>query len=533
MSPIHTLPIELLAEIFELAIHDDTHINDVFRISQVCFDWRQLTRGTPRLWARPIQINVPKDRKPRKVDADSVSIMTADLDPAAAQPGLVSPPWYLLPTYDPTEIVIDSDGSVRAGTVPALVEHFTAQEQADETFIKVFFVAFRSFTTIEKLFTLLVQRFSIQPPPKMTQVEYEDWSKFKHDIQSSVLNLFKSLIESSDVLEKDDVLILHRIAEFLLVEEVARFPAAKQLLILIERAVGPLGKVLTGSQLQRGSDVERGVSSPPLLSQSSQQLKLSDIEPLELARQLTIIESQLYQKIRPVECLRRVQNQQPPQLEHNDNISIVIQTSNKIAFWVAESVLSHENSQLRAGAVEHLISVADHCRRLNNFSTMVAITAGLNTRSIRRLKRTWEQVDQKYAALFSVCEMIIDSDKGFTTYRSMMAPITPPCVPFLGTYLPTLQFIRERDGRSNNMPALVDLRKLQETLKVAEEMERFQAPFDFHVIPAIQAYIEESLSSAADTKELSECLWTLSLEREPRERDDSNMARLLQESGFL
>ncbi|KAJ7366383.1 hypothetical protein DFH08DRAFT_948415 [Mycena albidolilacea] len=34
ISPIRTLPVELLTEIFGLAIHDDTHIKDAFRVSQ-------------------------------------------------------------------------------------------------------------------------------------------------------------------------------------------------------------------------------------------------------------------------------------------------------------------------------------------------------------------------------------------------------------------------------------------------------------------------------------------------------------------
>lgn len=37
-------------------------------------------------------------------------------------------PWYLRPNYDQSEILIDPDGSVRAGTPSALVERLTAHE---------------------------------------------------------------------------------------------------------------------------------------------------------------------------------------------------------------------------------------------------------------------------------------------------------------------------------------------------------------------------------------------------------------------
>ncbi|KAJ6466269.1 hypothetical protein C8R45DRAFT_776956, partial [Mycena sanguinolenta] len=50
MSPIRGLPIELLVEIFRLAIDDKTHVEDAYRISQICADWREVAHTTPRLW---------------------------------------------------------------------------------------------------------------------------------------------------------------------------------------------------------------------------------------------------------------------------------------------------------------------------------------------------------------------------------------------------------------------------------------------------------------------------------------------------
>ncbi|KAJ7366388.1 hypothetical protein DFH08DRAFT_167048 [Mycena albidolilacea] len=59
ISPIRTLPVELLSEIFGLAIHDDTHIQDAFRVSQVCSDWRRVAHGTPELWNRNFRVYPP------------------------------------------------------------------------------------------------------------------------------------------------------------------------------------------------------------------------------------------------------------------------------------------------------------------------------------------------------------------------------------------------------------------------------------------------------------------------------------------
>lgn len=75
--------------------------------------------------------------------------------------------------------------------------------------------------------------------------------------------------------------------------------------------------------------VNTSLGPPPasIIPKSNKKLKLLDIDPLELARQLTIMESLLYQKIKPMECLQRSREQKT---EHVDNITTVIQTSNRV-----------------------------------------------------------------------------------------------------------------------------------------------------------------------------------------------------------
>lgn len=65
----------------------------------------------------------------------------------------------------------------------------------------------------------------------------------------------------------------------------------------------------------------------PIQPKSSKQLKLLDIDPLELARQLTIMESRLYQSIRPMECLHRSRE---AKTDYKDNITNVTQNFNRV-----------------------------------------------------------------------------------------------------------------------------------------------------------------------------------------------------------
>lgn len=61
--------------------------------------------------------------------------------------------------------------------------------------------------------------------------------------------------------------------------------------------------------------------------------RLLDINPIELARQLTLYEAQLYQKIRPIECLHKAWSQ-TDKPESGANIKAMILTSNKVSFVV-------------------------------------------------------------------------------------------------------------------------------------------------------------------------------------------------------
>ncbi len=69
-----------------------------------------------------------------------------------------------------------------------------------------------------------------------------------------------------------------------------------------------------------------------------------------------------------------------------------------------------------------------------------------------------------------------------------------------------------------------------------DDIKRGQAtPDNLTPGPGILGFIEDALNqfSNTDTRASSDTFWKLSLEREPREREDEKMARLLQESGFL
>lgn len=106
-----------------------------------------------------------------------------------------------------------------------------------------------------------------------------------------------------------------------------------------------------------------------------------------------------------------------------------------------------------------------------------------------------------------------------------------------GVFLTTLTFVQDgsKDALPNN---LINFRKRQKAAEVIDDIQRWQSqPHNFQLLPNVSAFIEESLQQYNDQgKEpvnWSDTFWNMSLVREPRERDDEKMARLLTESGFM
>jgi son of sevenless len=91
------------------------------------------------------------------------------------------------------------------------------------------------------------------------------------------------------------------------------------------------------------------------------------------------------------------------------------------------------------------------------------------------------------------------------------------------------------DGNSDRLgDDMVNFTKRHRSADIITRIKLWQSkPYSFKPIPLVQTYLEESLNRFSDDEHLRDYFWNLSLRREPREREDERMNRLLYESGFL
>ncbi|KAA6408502.1 MAG: ras GEF [Lasallia pustulata] len=420
---------------------------------------------------------------------------------------------------------------LRGGTLTALVEQLTRHDRLDSHFNNTFLLTYRSFTTATELFEMLVRRFSIQPPRGISEDDYKTWvDKKQKPIRFRVVNILKSWfdhywMENNDQASNE---LLRRVYSFAKGSvETTKTPGSVPLISIVEQRLK--GHDANAKRLVLTMNTPTPV---PIMPKNMKKLKFLDIDATEFARQLTIIESRLYGKIKPTECLNKTWQKKvsPEEPEPAVNVKALILHSNQLTNWVAEMILTQSDVKKRVVVIKHFVSVADKCRALNNFSTLTSIISALSTAPIHRLNRTWQQVNARTSSVLEQMRRLMGSTKNFADYRETLHLANPPCIPFFGVYLTDLTFIEDGIPSVIKRTNLINFAKRAKTAEVIRDIQQYQnVPYPLQPVPELQDYILSNMQAAGDVHEM----YDKSLAVEPREREDEKIARLLSESGFL
>ncbi|KAM0789291.1 hypothetical protein ACM66B_000131 [Microbotryomycetes sp. NB124-2] len=438
------------------------------------------------------------------------------------------PPW-LGPDYDPSEVSFGPEGQIRGGTLRALVIAATSHEgRIDSSYLSAFLMTYRTFCTPYELLNCLAERFMVVQPEGLTPEEVKEWEVRKlKPVRARTANVIKTWVR--DFMDTDiEPEVLRRIADFATNTMRDRVQSPQIVKVVEERMAGVAPRSL--------GNLAPGQPPAPVLPRNLRKIKLVDVDPLEIARQISIMDGKLFTKITPQECLGKAWPREYG--SDSPNISAMIDMSNAVTRWVTETILQQEETKKRAAIIKHFILIAERCLTLNNFSTLIHIIAGLNSTPIHRLRRTWEAVSQKSMVSLGILNNLMRPDKNYKEYREHLRRVTPPCVPFMGVYLTDWTFIG--DGNPDMLrekPNQINFNKRQKASELILMIKLHQSTtYNLTVVPTLAQYLQDNLFSAGSASGSTaddQRLYELSLAREPRERDDEKIARLLSESGFL
>ncbi|KAF7728337.1 hypothetical protein EC973_006278 [Apophysomyces ossiformis] len=464
------------------------------------------------------------------------------------------------------QIIFNADGQVMGATTEALIEWLTWPEKSpDPVFVCAFFHNFRLFMDPSEFLNLLMKRFRLDEPTSvnnlpLSEEELRIWeSRILSPVRLAVCNVLQIWVEKYFDREQD-INIKTSLLEFVQDDLTKSFPdSAKQLKSIIEQKFSETEpectrskeKLVSSRRSKRESTtltsdchpesstfVNNYYPSPHITrplknmlrkalsnqdSSSFSNVTLYRLDPLEVARQLTLMESALFCRIHPNEILAAQESRKT--VSKSANVKTMIQRSTQIVYWISNTILREPDAKRRVNVIKYWIKVGDHCLQLNNYNTLMAIRCALSSASIARLKQTWDAVSRsaKHKTIFDNISRVADSQRNFAVYRKCLKTATAPCLPFLGIYLSDMVFIDQ--GNPNHRTSnhgqlkLINFDKYMKMARILTEIDQFQVPYKFKEVDEIQRYISQCLKTeTADNNE--EAFYSRSLEIEPR-TDDS------------
>ncbi|KAH8879875.1 ras GEF [Thozetella sp. PMI_491] len=421
--------------------------------------------------------------------------------------------------------------SIKGGSLFALVEQLTRHDKLDSSFNNTFLLTYRSFTSARELFETLVRRFAIQPPEGLSQSDYDMWRERKQrPIRLRIVNILKNWFDNfwmEEQTEETRQLIRDVYSFARETVKTTETPGSASLMAVLDQRLS--GKEVGAKRMIQTFNQN---TPAPIMPKNMKKLKFLDIDVMEFARQLTVIESRLYGKIKPTECLSKTWQKKVGEGEPEPapNVKALILHSNQMTNWVAEMILAQTDVRKRVVVIKHFVAVADKCRGLNNFSTLTSIISALGTAPITRLKRTWDQVPQRTQTTLEAMRKLMSSTKNFAEYREALHVANPPCIPFFGVYLTDLTFIEDGIPSIIKKTNMINFAKRAKTAEVIRDIQQYQnVAYSLQPVPELQDYILSNMQAAGDVHEM----YDKSLQIEPREREDEKIVRVLAESGFL
>lgn len=433
------------------------------------------------------------------------------------------------------QLVYNKDGQISGGTLPALIERLTTYDSTpDATFVSTYYLTFRLFATPREFAQALIDRFNyVGNNPRIAG-----------PVRLRVSNVFKGWLESHWRPDCDTP-ALELILPFAARQLQLVLPTAgKRLASLVEkvravdsplvpRLISSIGKTNTSIATYVAPDVPLPA---PIISKSQlaalrnwkhggSNISILDFDPLELARQFTIKESRIFCSILPEELLATewMKNSGSRAV----NVRAMSRLSTDLANLVADCILQLDDTKQRARLIKRWVRIASKCLELANYDSLMAIICSLNSSTILRLKRTWELVSSKTKATLEHLKEVVDVSRNYAILRQRLQNHTPPCLPFVGTYLTDLTFVDvgnqttrqlHSDGSEDSV-AVINFDKHMKTAKIISELQRFQVPYRFVEVPELQTWMQDQLVRVRSSDESNvQSYYRRSLLLEPREQ---------------
>ncbi|KAJ3015789.1 UNVERIFIED_CONTAM: hypothetical protein HDU68_012566 [Siphonaria sp. JEL0065] len=396
-------------------------------------------------------------------------------------------------------IFIEIDGSekrIKGATPDKLIERLLDPLSFDNKYLQAFMLTYPAFMTSRSLMDLIAQKHRefMAIKSKMEDKGYQTpnilrfvnaiktwlegyWSDFQDD--PSLVTDVSSLLETI----KDEK--LNSIVKSVLTRKLTNEDQSHQLV-----KSTPPKAILPKQLLKRYSPEGQTAQTNMKRRDDDIRLNILDIDPLELARQLTLIEAELFVNIKPREFLDMAWMKDNKEIK-SPNITKMVHWSNHVVQWLASEILSvKENHKVRSQVFERIIALGHQLEKLNNFNGVREVLAAIESSAIYRLKKTKALIGKKEMKMLDDLLKVASTEHNYKNLRARVHSANPPIIPFPGIYQSDLVFL---STCNKNMldGGLVNFHKFQKEAGYILEFQTYQkTPYNFEVVLEIQELVK-------------------------------------------
>ena len=152
-----------------------------------------------------------------------------------------------------------------------------------------------------------------------------------------------------------------------------------------------------------------------------------------IAKELTRQDWVMFTSIRPRDLIRHVSLSANDKKKYRSlsNVQRMIDHFNHISYMCTNLILFRDKPKHRALMLEKIMRVARELRKLNNYNSLGAILAGVNSSAVQRLSATKELIPKDVQRDFMKLEILMGSQKSHFAYRLAWENTPGERIPYL------------------------------------------------------------------------------------------------------
>jgi len=180
-------------------------------------------------------------------------------------------------------------------------------------------------------------------------------------------------------------------------------------------------------------EAEKLTPTPTFTISKIQWRALMTIPEIVIAREMTRIDWILFSSIRPRDLVRHVSltPAQKAKCKSLANVARLIEHFNHVRDWVANYILFRDKPKHRALMLEKFMIVARKLREMNNYNSLGAVLAGINSTAVHRLSATRELIPPESHKDWMKMEILMSQTRSFTAYRLAWENSSTERIPYL------------------------------------------------------------------------------------------------------